>query len=532
MNFSNIQNWFTFVCAAGGLVCIAALVLYSARHVLRELLDQLHAASRLTKLVVFLAFAGATLFGGAKHGSPTNTPPACGRDVLVASGGDEDSLIDATGTSRPQLTMLPPQTGNEPPPSTSTSDLNLATNWTRRGAYCDWKRIDFPDTFSFPSGTNLMTGVTLMSYGELRSSLRGPVVANVFAASNQLPTTNQPTTLTLEPGASSVSYGLTPSNSFVFVWENACVNRDPTNRVNAAIELYLDGTIETRFGDLVGRVAPRPPEGFIGEGQDDAWVTNAFPTAASNIVEKGYSTWLEEDYVGINEENGHFRADITVSTLPSDGVPCYLVCGPYKVVVTHPGVYSFPLEVFETYEARTYPVAVPLSISTDDGYSGETTQDVMMSAPLMTQLPLILPPVYVIREEPRLVLSPSHVPLSQAVGTVISTWCNVANAVQTTFSSSNGIGLRMIAPSKAEIFEARLAGLVTAIKQADKGLCSGSMEVYDDTIHEHHDDWTCCCGSMHCPNCTCYGCLYEGICYCGHVLTDEELERLWGGSEP
>jgi len=58
------------------------------------------------------------------------------------------------------------------------------------------------------------------------------------------------------------------------------------------------------------------------------------------------------------------------------------------------------------------------------------------------------------------------------------------------------------------------------------------MEVYDDTIHEHHDDLTCCCGSTHCPNCTCYGCLYEGVCSCGHVLTDEELSHLWGDTEP
>ena len=66
--------------------------------------------------------------------SPTNQPPP----VLMAS--------------RPRLVL------SAPPPSYSSQPSytsQLVTNWTARGAYCDWLHITFPDGFAFPSGTNL-----------------------------------------------------------------------------------------------------------------------------------------------------------------------------------------------------------------------------------------------------------------------------------------------------------------------------------------------------------------------------------------
>jgi len=132
------------------------------------------------KYVFLAAVIGLTLFAGAKHGSPTNTPPV-GGDVLgapqslnnaISLCGDCISTGEAAakrslewcvpgGHALPSLqtmVMLPPL-------STSTFNLNLIPNWTARGAYCDWKRIDFPDTFAFPSGTNLLTGAGKLSTG-------------------------------------------------------------------------------------------------------------------------------------------------------------------------------------------------------------------------------------------------------------------------------------------------------------------------------------------------------------------------------
>ena len=47
--------------------------------------------------------------------------------------------------------------------------------------------------------------------------------------------------------------------------------------------------------------------------------------------------------------------------------PCTLICGPYRVHVTQPGVYSFPLEVFTNYDATTEP-RVDFTVDKDDGF--------------------------------------------------------------------------------------------------------------------------------------------------------------------
>ena len=338
-------------------------------------------------VVIGICLVKAVLYGGSKPPVSTNTPP----DNVIGEASTNsvpDEQPGPTGVSPVggSLAMTSAKRTRCPFPRSSfpqTSDSTLVTNWTARGALSDWQRIDFPGDFAFPCGTNLLVGVTLFAWGELRESLRSDGVLAVDLGSDdsgQTATTGTsspriavlPRPVSLEPCASSISHGLTPSNSYRFAWQNVCVNREATNRVDAAIELFASGDIVTRFGDWEGRAPARPPEGFVGIGQDNAWAFAAFPADYTAITNKGYEAWLMEDKVGINEPNGLYKVSITVSQLPEHG-PCYLVCGPYKVVVTSPGTYSFPLEVFEHYAARTYPVAVPLSIDYDDGYRGEVS---------------------------------------------------------------------------------------------------------------------------------------------------------------
>ena len=47
MNIHDIQRYFTLVCATGGIACIAAILLYAARHQLRQLFDRWLALGRL-----------------------------------------------------------------------------------------------------------------------------------------------------------------------------------------------------------------------------------------------------------------------------------------------------------------------------------------------------------------------------------------------------------------------------------------------------------------------------------------------------
>lgn len=207
-----------------------------------------------------------------------------------------------------------------------------------------------------------------------------------------------------------------------------------------------------------------------------------------------------EDCVGINEQNGLYRADVTVSALPEHG-PCYLVVGPYKVVVTTPGTYSFPLEVFEHYEARTYPTAVPLSFEYDDGYRGEGP-DFCLRSPARQLLgsPLIFPPVYDIFQAPRFVVTPDSVPLDQAPGTGVSLWCNVAGAVRSYCRSAWRTTKVIFRGSReAEVVEAIIADEVEFIMESMKGSCSATLSI---TESAHH-----CC-----PECCGESCRGDGTC--------------------
>ena len=453
-------------------------------------------------VVIGTCLIKAVLYGGSKPPSTTNEPPS---DI---SG---DALTNPPPmmcfSPRPMMSPPPEQTENEPS-ATYHSSLIPQTSWNTRGAYCDWLRVTFPDGFAFPSGTNLLTGVTVMAYGEIRESL------------HQLTTNNQqlttlPMAVSIEPDNSSVSYGLTPSNSYLFTWQNVCVNRSPTNRVDASIELF-------RNGDLAITVTPLsspststfayqpavPPAGFVGSGQDTNWLASVFaPTDYTQITNKGYGAWLSEDYVGVNEQNGHYRADITVASLPDNGVPCYLVCGPYNVVVNQPGTYSFPLEVFKSYRVRTYPVALPLTISTDDGYRAPLLSASSPSPVLTASRPRLAlsapspdtPPEYEICETPRLVLSPTEIPLDQAVGTHVSIWCNVASTARRYYAwFSREFKLNFCNPSDAEIVAAEVEDLVEIIIDAPLGTCAGTIRITDN-------DLCCGCGSCTDSNCTC-GC--------------------------
>ena len=463
-------------------------------------------------VVIGTCLIKAVLYGGSKPPATTNTPPdslsgdATNGTTIVegspAAGSlPEPSVVSPVLTaSRPRLALSspPPQTENE---SSATYHLSLTpqTSWNTRGAYCDWTRVDFPDGFAFPHGTNLVTSVTLMAYGEIRENLRRSPSA--FALS-------LPQAVSLEPGVSTCAYGLTASNSFVFAWTDACVERSPTNRVDASIELFPFGVCSVRFGASRTDYPPTLPPGFVGSGQDTNWLASVFsPTDCSQIAEKGYDAWLGDDYVGVNEQNGHFRADITVASLPDSGAPCYLVCGPYKVVVSQPGTYSFPLEVFKSYKVRTYPVALPLSISTDDGYRAPLLSASSPSPGLTASRPRLAlsapspdtPPEYEICETPRLVITPAEIPLDQAVGTHVSIWCNVASAARRYCALiSREFRLNFCNPSDAEIVAAEVEDLVEIIIDAPLGTCAGTITITD--LHP------CCgCGSCTDSDCTC-GC--------------------------
>ena len=109
MNINDIQRCFTLVCAAGGISCIAAILLYSARHQLRQLFDRWQALGRLGQCISLLMLTVFVLYGGSKPSySGTGVSPVHADTVAQLSG---------TGVSPVHAGQRPPvRTGKMPVP--------------------------------------------------------------------------------------------------------------------------------------------------------------------------------------------------------------------------------------------------------------------------------------------------------------------------------------------------------------------------------------------------------------------------------
>ena len=409
-------------------------------------------------------FIVAVLYGGSKPPSSTNEPPSdissptntVGRGVLDAPQPTTNENAFVCGCGVPGGHALPLRTVATPELTTNNQQLTTNMPWHVRGAYCDWVHITFPSSFAFPSGTNLLTGVTVMAYGEIRASLHQPTTNN-----QQL--TTLPQEVSLEPSVSSFVYGLTSSNSFVFSWQNVCVNRNPTNRVDASIELFRNGDLAITVTPLSTPTPPTytylpavPPEGFVGQGQDDDWLASAFPSHSAAITNLGYSAWLT-DYIGHNEPNGRYKLSVTVAALPDHG-PCYLVCGPYKMVVTSPGTYSFPLIDMTEYDLYTCPTAVPLTWEMDDGWDPSETDYMPL---LMSPAPRLLGAPqndnhYKIERHPSVGVTPNFLTHEEAVSRLIEVRCNAAGIAARDYRSLSGMAVVLFNQSEAIIRESLL----------------------------------------------------------------------------
>ena len=164
----------------GAAVCLAAVLAHHFRNQLRTLHERWLALGPFGRFATLGLATVFVVYGSTK--SPTN-------DLAGTMGFPGEMSTGGTGVS-------PVQTGNPgtilertrcPFSQTVQSHLQLTTDnqqlttlpaWHRRGAYSDWQRIDFPSSFSFPYGTNLLTSITLFAYGEIRESLRQPTTNN------------------------------------------------------------------------------------------------------------------------------------------------------------------------------------------------------------------------------------------------------------------------------------------------------------------------------------------------------------------
>ena len=138
-------------------VGVVALLVVSCRNQLIAVLERFGRLNAFVRVMACGALVMLTLYGGAKHYMPTNTPPDD-----ASSPTNAPMMLGLGLRSRP--TMEYPNLHC----TTTTSDYTSIPNWTARGAYCDWRRIDFPDAFQFPVGTNVIEAVTLFAWGEVK----------------------------------------------------------------------------------------------------------------------------------------------------------------------------------------------------------------------------------------------------------------------------------------------------------------------------------------------------------------------------
>ena len=226
-----------------------------------------------------------------------------------------------------------------------------AMNWNVRGAWKDSFWLPFEDGWVFPWGTNHLSGVEVISYGQVWAT---PFDTNAVASAGA--------PFEIVRGLTTFAYELTPSNSYRFVWTDAAINRDTNNLVTAALELFRNGDVSVATNGVAAhlpRILPFPHNGF---GQDAEWVTANF-TNATEILAVGYPQWVDAQ-VGEGLTNGLYKLSVTVADDPPETTS--LTVGNLSVAVTNAGEYVFLLEKGPAYDLTVFPPSSNVTISAVD----------------------------------------------------------------------------------------------------------------------------------------------------------------------
>ena len=143
------------------------------------------------------------LVGGDKTNQVNNLPPQQGGIFLTGFTGlsgllpPTPSSLNPVNPVNPVQTTLPQQTFAE----------WKAANWNIRGAWKDSFWLAFDEGWVFPWGTNHLSGVEVVSYGQLWAT---PFDTNAVASIG--------VPVEIVCGTTTFGYEFTPSNSYRLVW--------------------------------------------------------------------------------------------------------------------------------------------------------------------------------------------------------------------------------------------------------------------------------------------------------------------------
>lgn len=223
--------------------------------------------------------------------------------------------------------------------------------WNTRGAFDDSFRCEFEDGFVFPEGTNHLSGVEILSSGEI---WRTPFDTN-SVASIGIP-------VSIVPGVTTFGIEHSPSNSYLISWTNAAVNRSTNELTTASIELFRNGDIAVTTNGVFTYTERELPFPHVGFGQDAEWVAASF-TNATEILAMGYTNWVDEA-VG-DTTNGLYKFVVSFQEAPPEIVN--VTIGDLSVAVAEAGDYPLVLAKGVCYNIHFSYLPEGVTCSWDDG---------------------------------------------------------------------------------------------------------------------------------------------------------------------
>ena len=249
------MNWVAFGTWVIVLHC-AALALWLGSLALKRLGRA--APSTVAAVAFFVSIATVV----AQKNSPTNEPPR----MAPLNGGFgrvelRKDIVPIGGLSMPLRS-----TGA----SAFAAALNKIDKINARGAWVDSFRLDFPDGFVFPFGTNHLSFVEVFTQGYVRPRR---MTYEILADMGER--------VAIVPGLSQLSVEHTPSNSVRIAWEDAAVNRSTNSLISAAIELFRNGNFSVETNGVATTTARVHPSDLDGDG---------LPTTLTQIRQSGTAT--------------------------------------------------------------------------------------------------------------------------------------------------------------------------------------------------------------------------------------------------
>ena len=319
------------LCGLAASLVVLLLRSRIARNTFARLLSIWRSLTAFGRVAVCSFLLVGVLVGGDKTNSVNNLPPQMMSPMAQQGNGFLLTGLPISGILADVMNLVQAQ---------ATCAERKSANWNVRGAWKDSFWLDFDDGWVFPWGTNHLSGVEVVSCGQVWAS---PFDTNAVASADA--------PFEVVPGLTTFAHEFTRSNSYRLAWTDAAINRDTNNLVSAALELFRNGDVSVATNGVAALLPRELPFPHVGFGQDDEWVAANF-TNATEILAVGYPQWVDAQ-VGEGLTNGLYKLSVTVADDPPETT--LLSVGDLSVAITNAGEYVFLLGKCIDYPLSVFP---------------------------------------------------------------------------------------------------------------------------------------------------------------------------------